>query len=223
MATLNDLAAEVLERLEEDPGNPQFWSYEEVYDALVEAAREATLISGEPQFRQTLVSYQLQANTVLHSVPPDCVALLRIQADRTLKKTALWDLDQTNHYWQSVLAQTPEYWFPFGLTQFGIAPQLYAPVVVQLSYIALPFPVHRPYTGSEIFDFQTEFLELFVTMAVHLLTFKEATQEFIASSLQLNVSAARLQELARFATKKNDLRFARSVGARHPVTPVEKR
>lgn len=220
-ATLSQLGTEVLERLEENTSSPQFWTLAEIYDLLVEAAREATLISGEPQFRTpSATPYVPAINQTLQTPPPDCVAILRIQSASEVLKTTLWELDRSFPDWESASGDLPQYWFPFGLGQFGLYPKLPAAVKTYLSYIKCPVYFPRPYTGNEVIDFQQEYLDAIVAQAAHLAAFKEATNEFMSSLRQHDEFAARMQQLTKFSVKKGALRFTRSKGFPARVSPV---
>jgi hypothetical protein len=222
MSTLATLGALVQDRLEEPRGPGIFWSLTgEIYDMLVEAMNEATLITGEPEIRQK-VPFTLAAGTTIFTLPSPGVALLRIQAPNWVDKTTLWDMDRMLPGWESDTGPSPDYWFPFGLTQFGIHPQLTASIQVFLSYIALPVPTGRPYTGAEPVDFQQEFNEGFVDYAAHVAQLKEGGEEFLQSAKLYDRFLSKMTELSNFSWRKGSLRFTRTVGAPSRITPIEK-
>jgi hypothetical protein len=222
MSTLSNLGDLVQQRLEEPVGAGIFWErIGEIYPMLVEAMSEATLITGEPEIRQN-VPFTLNAGQTIFTLPSPGLALLRIQAPNWVDKTTLWDLDRMLPGWESDAGDAPDYWFPFGLTQFGIHPQLTASAQCFLSFIALPVPSGRPYTGAENVDFQSEYQEGFVDYAAHVAQLKEGGEEFIQSSKLYDRFLSKMVELSNFSWRKNSLRFTRTVGAPSRITPVER-
>jgi hypothetical protein len=222
LATINTLAAAVLGRIEE-ANPPVFWNLQgEIYDFIVEAMNEATMITGEPEIRQ-LLPFTLAANTTLFTVPAPLVALLRIQAPNWVEKTTLWDLDRMSPGWESDVGAVPDYWFPYGLTQFGIHPQLSQSTQVFLTGIALPIPTGAPYTGTELVPFQSEYSDGFEDYAAHICTLKEGGEEFKQSLKVYGRYLDSMAQLSNFSYRKGSLRFSRVVGAPASVSPVEKK
>jgi len=125
--------------------------------------------------------------------------------------------------WENDVGDEIQHWFPIGLTQFGIHPQLTGPVNVFISGVVEPVPSPRPYTGEEFVDFQEEMREAFVDYAAHIAALKEGTKEFVDSIKVYNRFLSRMQELTKFAVRKGSLRFTRSLGHVSRVTPVEQR
>jgi len=222
MASLSVLGGLVQDRLEEPRGAGIFWSLQnEIYIALVEAFNEAALITGEPEIKQTSL-FTLAAGQNIFTLPSQAIALLRIQAPNWVQKTTLWDLDRMLPGWESDIDTNIDYWFPIGLTQFGIHPQLVSPAQVSLTYIALPVSTGRPYTGSEVSPFQTEFEEGFADYAAHVLQLKEGGEEFMQSMKLYDRFLSKMADLSNFSWRKGSLRFTRYVGAPSRVTPIER-
>jgi len=222
MSTLATLGALTQQRLEEPVGPGIFWSLQnEIYVTLVEAMNEACLITGEPEIRQS-TPFTLTANTTVFTLPPAAMGLIRIQAPNWLDKTSLWDLDRMLPGWESDLGTVPDYWFPIGLTQFGIHPQLESDAQAFLTYIALPVPTGRPYTGVEDVNFQNEFDEGFVDYSAHVLQLKEGGEEFIQSSKLYDRFLSKMVELSNFSWRTGSLRFTRTVGVPARINPTER-
>ena len=222
MSTLATLGALVQQRLEEPVGPGIFWDrVNEIYVTLVEAQNEATLITGEPEIRQA-IPFTLTANTTVFTLPSAAVGLIRIQAPNWLDKTSLWDMDRMLPGWETDIGTVPDYWFPIGLTQFGIHPQLEADAQAFLTYIALPVPTGRPFTGAEPIDFQQEFMEGFADYSAHVLQLKEGGEEFLQSAKLYDRFLSKMVELSNFSWRKGSLRFTRAVGAPARVTPIER-
>lgn len=223
MTTLADLGTLVQQRLEEPVGPGIFWDLMgELYPELVEALNEAALVTGEPEVRQSAL-FTFPANQTVIPLPVNAIALLRIQAPQWVQKTTIWDLDRMTPGWESDSGLSIDAWFPIGLTQFGIHPQLEASVQGYLTYVALPVPTGPPYTGLETIDFQAEFNEGFVDYAAHVAQLKEAGEEFVQSAKLYDRFLAKMTELSNFSWRKNSLRFTRNVGAPSALNPVEKK
>lgn len=222
MSTLASLAALVLNRIEET-NPPVFWNLQgEIYPFLVEAMNEAMMITGEPQIRQS-VPFTLQPFQTIFNVPASMVALLRIQAPNWVDKTTLWDLDRNTPGWESDVGDAIDYWFPIGLTQFGIHPQLTQQANVFLTGVQVPVPTPRPYAGTEPVPFQSEYFDDFEDYAAHICGLKEGGEEFMQSSKLYDRFLEGMTELSNFAWRKGSLRFTRTVGAPAAITPVEKK
>lgn len=184
---------------------------------------EAALITGEPEVAQTTTLFTLAANTTLFTVPPAFIALLRIQTPNWLPKTSLWDLDRQTPGWESDYGPVPDSWFPYGLTQFGIHPQLSQSVQVFLTGILLPVSSARPYTGAEVVPYQEEYFDGLEDYAAHICALKEGGEEFKSSAKLYDRFLATMTELSNFSYRKGSLRFTRTVGAPSAVTPVEQK
>lgn len=222
MSTLATLAQAVFNRIEES-NPPVFWDLQgEIYPFLIEAMNEATMITGEPQMRQGN-PFTLTANTTIFQIPSTMVALLRIQAPNWVEKTSLWDLDRITPGWESDVGDTIDSWFPIGMTQFGIHPQLTQDTQVFLTGVRIPITSPQPYTGAEVIPFQLEYTDDFEDYAAHICGLKEGGEEFKQSSKLYDRFLAGMVEMSNFAYRKGSLRFTRGVGAPAAVTPVEKK
>jgi hypothetical protein len=159
---------------------------------------------------------------ISYSVDIPIFGMMRLESAGQVKKTTVWDMDRMLPGWENDIGgSVPDFWFPIGLTQFGIHPQLAAPVNVIVSGIAEPVSTPRPYTGTEPVDFQQEFRETFVDYAAHIAGLKEGTKEFVDSIKVYERFISRIQELGKFASRKGSLRFSRTLGAPASTTPVE--
>jgi hypothetical protein len=231
MSILNDLVPLVLDRIEESRVSPKFWNVEkEILVFLVEALNEAALITGEPQVRfiQSLVTgapITLAANQTVFDITGDVpiFGMMRLESLGQVMKTSLWDLDRMIPGWENDVGAEIQHWFPIGLTQFGIHPQLEAPVNVFVSGVAQPVPSPRPYTGEEQMDFQEEYRDAFVDYAAHIAALKEGGKEFTDSIFVYNRFLKRAQELSKFATRKGSLRFTKTMGMVSKISSVEQR
>lgn len=219
MSTLADIGAEVLRRVEE-ANPPTFWNLaDEIYPAIVEATNELCLITGEPEIKQTSV-FTISANQSIFTIPSGGIALLRMEAPGYVKKTSVYDLDQTNRTWPSETAALPKRWFPFGIGQFGIYPQLSASVQCLIAYIRIPITTGPPYTGTESIPFREEYREALIDYAEHILRIKEAGQDFIDSIPAYDRFLARASELSKFGQRVGKLRFSRYAGSLSQVTEL---
>ena len=229
MTVISNLEVIVQDKVEEARGLPGvFWNVQdEIRVFLVEAQYEALLVSGEPEIRQAGVT--LAANTRFFNLqsllmPPMLpVALMRLECSGQVQKTNVWDLDRMLPGWENDTGAIPDFWFPFGLTQFGVHPLLEAPVTATLSFIGLPLPNVRPFTGSEEVDFQQEYLDAFTDAASHICTIKEGGKELNDSLIVYDRFISKCAELGKFATRKGSLRFSRTMGVPAKITDVEQR
>jgi hypothetical protein len=232
MSTISNLEVLVLDRLEESRTNPIFWSVpSEIRVFLVEAMNEAALLTGEPEIRYTTNQAAAGGPLVLpagqnvvqlnQNVP--LFGMMRLESSGTVKKTTVWDMDRFLPGWENDTGDLPDFWFPIGLTLFGIHPQLNAPVNVIVSGIAEPITSPRPYTGAESVDYQEEYRDALVDYAAHIAGLKEGTKEFMDSIKVYDRFISRMQELSKFATRKGSLRFSRTMGVQGSTTPVEQR
>lgn len=224
--TMSYIAQRIQDRLEEPSGPGIFWNLgDEIYPFLVEAMNEATLITGEPQVRATSVT-TIPVSTVFTplAMPSDGIAMLRIEGPNgPLKKCWIWDLDKQYPGWEIQTGDSPRYWFPFGLTQYGIYPCLTEPAEVIQSYVATPVTAARPYTGKELVPFQLEFLEGIEDSAAHAARLKEGGADFDQSMPEYQNFLNIMRELSAFAWRKDSLRFTRAVGTQSAIGDVRKR
>lgn len=307
MTTMADIAGRVQQRLEEVVGPPGvFWDYQnEILPIIAEAMNEAALVSGTVQVAQN-ATLTLPINTTYITMPPNVIALLRIQGPPAVQKTDIYSLDQMMPGWQTVggtsmlvnivsasrtslvstivtetahgyskgqkvdvagvldntfngggftvltvpsatsftyanlgpdatstggttnssatpVVQQIQYWFPVGLNQFGIFPQLTVSQQVSISYLAYPVTVSPPYTGTETVPFQQEFLDGLQEYAAHVLRLKEAGYEFQASQTNYQEFLDTMRQLAVFQSRHDSLVFTTAAGAKMRVNPVEVR
>lgn len=222
MTTIADIETTVSARLEDgDDDIGVFWSVQnEIRPAIVEAMNEATLITGEPQVRAK-AAFDIPASTVFTplTMPSDAIALLRVEGANSLptKKCWIWDLDKQFPGWETMVGDKPRFWFPFGLTQFGIFPCLKADVQVVLNYVQIPVNTPPIYTGAEVIPFQSEYIEGFEEYAAHILRLKEGSPDFDQSMPEYQKFLSAMEELSSFAYRKNSLRFTRTGGAQSAI------
>jgi len=216
MANISSLAASVTNRLEENTV-PVFWQLQpELYPLIVEAENLAMLITGEPQFQATSTLYTIPASTSFAplALPAGALALLRVDSfQTTIDKTYIQDLDNALPGWEVATGPVPKYFFPFGLGQFGIHPNLTAPAQVTLSYVQFPVITARPYTGAENVPFQQEYLDGLTDWASGMASFKEGGKEFEEAIQRLNRALGQFEQLSEFGYRKGSLRFSRGLGA----------
>lgn len=222
MATIGDLANHTLQRLQEDPNAPIFWTEQEVLDAVVEAMNEAALLSGVVQVAQS-APITLPTNTNIVNMPTNAVCLLRVLGPNMIRKTEMFTLDQMNRYWENDTGPQITAWFPFGVNQFGIYPKLTAQQQVQVSYLAYPVTVAPPYAGTETVPFQEEFLDALEQYAAHVLRIKEGGNDFAISQMQYTQYLDTMKRLSLFQTRHDSIVFTRSVGAPVRVQKIEVR
>jgi hypothetical protein len=225
MAVMSDLEVLLQDRLEETRGFPgQFWLVQDELRPLInEGLNEAALITGEPQVRISTL-FTLPASQRFNSLPAGSICLLRMEGQEFIQKTTMFDLDTMNPTWESDPAgPVPLYWFPYGLTQFGIYPLLQAPVQVFLTVVQLPILTWRPFTGAEQIPYQQEYNEGIVQYAAHAARLKEGGKDFVDSMQQYDSFLSKMTELSKFMDRRNVWRFTRSVGARATITDIQEK
>jgi hypothetical protein len=224
MSTIAQLEDDLQSQLDEaQDGVGIFWSVpNELRPALVEAMNEATVITGDPQFRAATSLFNIPTSTIFTplALPNDAVALLRVEGPGSLAlhKYTVWDLDRHFPGWEVATGPTPLAWIPFGLGQFGIYPNLTAPAQVIISYVQMPVTTAPPWDGTQVIPFQAEYLDGFKDAAQHYLQFKEGDPEFTQSFGPYNRFLASCERMSNFAWRKNSLRFTRSGGASSAIT-----
>lgn len=222
--TISDLGLQILDRLEENRNSPEFWVLQdELYPLIVEQMNAATLMTGEPQARAS-ASYTLTINSNLQAMPAGAVAILRVDGPGTVLKTSVYDLDRFNPGWEGVSGPKVIYWFPVGLTQFGVYPQVTTVQQLVLSYVAVPVTMASSYDGTQVIPFQNEYTFGFVEGAAAMARLKEGGAEFMQGLVELDKSIDKLSQLGKYGWKRGSVRFTRAVGVMAgDVNPADKR
>src|SRR5579872_2638931 len=156
MSLISDLEVEVQDRLEEArDGVGVFWKIQdELRPLIVEAMNVATIITGEPEIRPmgATALFTVQPNQTFQAMPAGALAILRVESAGQLpiKKVRVVDLDRMFWQWENAApSDSIQAWFPFGLTQWGVYPQIKQSIQLLVSYVGFPVNVARPYTGLE--------------------------------------------------------------------------
>jgi hypothetical protein len=222
--TIADLGLEVQDRLEEPRGTPgTFWSLQaELYPLLVEAMNAATLVTGEPQARGA-APYTLTPMSNVQPMPAGAVAILRVEGPGQVLKTSVYDLDRFSPGWQGVLGSAITYWFPIGLTQFGIYPQVPTAQEIVLSYVAAPVAMASSYDGTQAVPFQSEYSFGFVEWAAAMARLKEGGQDWLSGLAQYDAAIDKLLQLNKYGWRRGAVRMTRALGVQADVTEVSKR
>jgi|SRR5882762_1886611 len=227
MSVIDDISTSALQQLEElDPAAPVFWNLaHEIRPLVLEAMCEATLICGEPQTRLSASPYTIPANTTFLQNPVNSFAILRVELNGLpLHKVSIFDMDMENTQWQNdPPSDVPRDWFPLGLGQWGIHPQVVAPVQAILTVLSFPVSDFPPYDGTEVIGLPIEYdlgLEAYVNAWARL---KEGGQELQQGMGSYELFLSTMEELSNFALRKGSLRFTRTLGAVSEVDPIQKR
>ena len=221
--TISDIGSQVQDRLEEPRGSGIFWDLQnEIYPIVAEMMNAATLMTGEPQMR-SLSNYNLTPNSNVQPMPAGALAILRVDGPGTVLKTSVYDLDRFSHGWEGVLGPQIEYWFPIGLTQFGVYPQVPTAQRLVISYIMLPVTMVSTYDGTENVPFQAEYSFGFVEGAAAMARLKEGGAEFTQGISEYDKLIDKLAQLGKFGWRKGACRFTRALGIQAEITDVTKR
>lgn len=228
MATISTIELAVQNRIEETADDVGiFWLVApELRPLIVEAMNIATLITGEPEvYAPAITTIPASTQFAPLPIPANALAVLRVDGPGSLavNKTSVQELDNFYPGWDVATGPTPQLWFPFGLNQFGIYPNLTAPAQVLISYIGTPVTTPRPYTGTEPIPFQTEYHTGFADWAAAIARFKEADPEFSQGMEALNRFMAKMEDLSNFAYRKGSLRFAKNAGVAAEISETRVR
>jgi hypothetical protein len=228
--TLASLLPDTLARVEEnEESGPVFWSQTyEILPALVDSMFEAALITGTVQAINVPVTlaanttfFSLQNNTAI-GIPAGVIAALRLRLPWPIRKTTLKGLSDVIPGWQNTAAATSlRAWFPLGVSQFGIFPQLTSPQTAIIDFILAPTTAARPYTTGIVVPFQEEFTSAFSEYAAVMLRAKELGAEAEESSAVLNEYLQQMKELSMFQGRLDSLVLTNTYGARATVNKRE--
>jgi hypothetical protein len=228
--TLADLVTDLAGRVEEEnPNAPVFWSLTyEFLPALVDAMFEAALVTGTVQAVNIPVSLpanttyiSLQNNTSI-GIPAGVIAALRLRQPFPVRKTTLKGLDDINPGWQNVAAaRSLQAWFPLGVSQFGIYPQLSSPVQALMDFIVSPVNMARPYTTNIPVQFLTEFCDLLPMGAAVTLRSKELGAESEEASQVMADFMGQLRALSLYQNRLDAQVWTAAYGAKAGVQKRE--
>lgn len=222
---LDDILADTLGRIEENlpsaplfPG-PTFWSLAgEVYPTMVDGMFEATLITGTVQFVNQAIT--IAANTTFFNVPKGTFGPLRLRAPYAIRKATLKGLDDMIPKWQQEAAGTQlKAWFPLGTNRFGVYPQLTADTVVSMDFIASPVNQPRPYDGTVVTPFQSEFTDAFSQYAAAMLRAKEGGAEAEEASVVYQEYMDQMKSLSAFQGRLDSLVLTADYGGKVQTNP----
>ena len=228
--TLNDILPDTLARIEEnEQSGPVFWSQTyEILPALVDAMFEAALITGTIQAINIPVTlaanttyFSLQNNTGI-GIPAGVIAALRLRSPWSIRKTTLKGLSDVTPEWQNAPAGTSiAAWFPLGVSQFGIYPQLTSQRQVVMDFIVSPVNVPRPYNTSITVPFLEEFTSMFPEYAAVVLRSKELGLEAEASQTVMNQFMTQMKGLSMWQNRLDSLNLTATYGAAMPKAKRE--
>jgi hypothetical protein len=228
---LSDLLPDVLGRIEENsptdaqlPG-PTFWNLNgEVYQQMVDAMFEAALITGVVQLSSIAVTlaaettyFTLQYGT---NAPKGILAPIRLRAPYPIRKVTQKGLDDMVPTWQQATPGTQLIaWFPLGVSQFGIYPQLSAESQVVMDFISSPVNQARPYSGNVGVPFQVEFSDFLSQYAAAMCRAKEGGAEAEEAQVVYQDYLAKMKQLSAFQGRLDSLVFTGAFGGRGLVNP----
>jgi hypothetical protein len=189
---------------------------------------EAALITGTVQAINLPVTLpanttfiSLQNNTAI-GIPAGVIAALRLRLPWPIRKTTLKGLSDVIPGWENA---APAYqlraWFPLGVSQFGIYPQLAYSQIAVMDFIVAPTTAARPYTTAIGVPFQEEFVSAFSEYAAVMLRSKELGAEAEESTAVLNEYMAQMKALSIFQSRLDSLVLTNTYGARATVNRRE--
>jgi hypothetical protein len=163
----------------------------------------------------------LQNNTSI-GIPAGVIAALRLRQPFPVRKTTLKGLDDINPGWQNVAAaRSLQAWFPLGVSQFGIYPQLSSPVQALMDFIVSPVNMARPYTTNIPVQFLTEFCDLLPMGAAVTLRSKELGAESEEASQVMADFMGQLRALSLYQNRLDAQVWTAAYGAKAGVQKRE--
>lgn len=225
---ISTLAAQVAQRLEEDPANVIFWSLrDELYTALIEACNDLLILVGRPT-QLVRQPFTLLPNSVWQSFTPGFLLITDVQGPQSpLWKVSLYEMDYVQSSWgpdwENDVADSPQRWFPLGFSKFGIHPAVPAASTVLLTGIAYPTTNPWPYTGAETAPFHHEFFEALEEYAAHYCRIKETGAEWKESLALYQQYLDLAKRLTMIEDRRDPIIFSRAVGGPSGVLNIQKR
>ncbi len=247
--TLASLLPDVLGRIEEalptdTPPGPTFWSLVgEVYPMMVDGLFEAALLTGVCQQSNVLVTlqpgityYSLQQSSVGYGVggygvggyggsigiPSGTIAMLRMRAPYSIRKTTLKALDDMVPAWQQAAPSSQIIaWGPLGTSGFFVYPQVSAETQVVCDFLVSPVNVPRPYSGTIPIPLQTEFTDLLSQYAAAMLRSKEGGAEAEEADVVFQDFLGRMKALSLFQQRLDSLVYSGAYGGQSRVNSRE--
>lgn len=212
--TLDQLATNVLQRLQDDDG--VFWLRDnECVPSVAEAVNDLLLLVGRP----TLVYNQivtLAANSCWQTMPDGLLAITDVRADSKIWKTSLWQMDYLmaswGPDWTSDRADVPQRWGPVGLGLWFVHPAPTTAIQVSVAGVAMPVQSAWPFDAATQSCFGVEFdvaLEMYGAAYCRL-------KELGTDSQEANVLRQQYLKLAQAMTRIQDRRdpvlFSQTLG-----------
>jgi len=221
--TLATLLPDLIGRVEEE-NPPVFWNETyEMLPALVDAMFQAALVTGAIQAINVPVTlaanttfFSLQNNTSI-GIPAGVIAALRLRLPWSIRKTTLKGLSDVIPGWQNFAPATSlRAWFPLGVSQFGIFPQLASQQQCVMDFLVAPVTVPRPYTTAITVPFLDEFQSAFPEYAAVVLRSKEFGLEAEAAQTVMNAFLTQMKGLSMWQNRLDGLVLSNTYGAAMP-------
>jgi hypothetical protein len=227
MATISDIAPQVIARLEET-NPPVFWQLNtEIYSGIVEGINDLLLLVGRPTNTVNL-PVTLLPNTIWQPMPPGMFCITDIQGPGSAAwKMTMFDMDYTQSSWQSSwendLSDSFQRWFPVGLTSFGIHPAVSVPQPVTITGIQLVTTEAWPYDGTVVFPFHDEFIAAVEKYAASYCRLKEGGNEFFESLALYQEYLGDAERLTEIEDRRDPYIFGRNLGVQAGVKQTSQR
>jgi len=215
VATIGDLASQVLQRVEEDPANPIFWTYEEAYWAVQEAINEATLLTGQPEVG--FYNFTLTKDTRFFTLPTFGIGILSMTGTGFIAKESIFSLDVMKPTWEQDVGAAPKYWFSFGINQFGIYPKLTLDSNVMISFISAGYTY--PFSPTTQVLIPQEYYNGIIDYAASTMKIKEGGTEFAQGLTLYQKFLDDMSKLNAFADRIDGPRFSKTFGVDLSVSP----
>lgn len=224
--TLDQLATNVLQRLQDDEG--VFWSREfEATPSVAEAINDLLLLVGRP----TLVYNQLvtlTANSVWQDLPDGLLCITDIRSSTyKLYKTTIHDMDFTQASWGSDWvndrADVPERFGPVGLSSFFVHPAPTTDIQVTIAGVSLPIQSAWPFAADTQSPFSFEFdvaLEMYGAAYCRL---KDLGIDSAEANVLRQQYLSLAQQMTRITDRRDPVIFSQTLGVPSAVSNVSLR
>jgi hypothetical protein len=171
VATASEIITLVLDRLDEDPSNPQFWSRSELLVLLNEAYAEFNIIA--IKLASTASITRPSANII--AIPPTAIVVMGAQvSSKSLSRTTMESMDMENRGWMKATG-VPAQWGSAGINRMFFDKY---PTASGATATITTLNVPQEIEEDTVIDLESEYLLALEQYVFHAARFKEGGAEF---------------------------------------------
>lgn len=169
--TASEIITLVLERLDEDPADPQFWSRSELLVLLNEAYAEFNIIAIKLASTATIT----RPSASIIAIPPTAIAVMGVQvSSQALSRTTLESMDMENRGWAKNTG-IPGQWGSVGINRMFFSKY---PTASGATAVITTLDVPEEIEEDTVIDLEKEYLLALEQYVFHAARFKEGGAEF---------------------------------------------